>query len=406
MTIADAGRHWLHSVEADIERTTYEQYEQHLRLHIVPFLGSTKLTQFTVAAAKQFRDRLRKGDPTITPDELRKLVSRIRRRDRILTHEDLRRPPRSPAMVRGVMASLGALLAEALESEFIARNVVREMRRGGKKGKTQVKRQKRKLKVGVDIPTPDETRKMLAAARELADARLKDLAVAKANHRDDPSEENQAKVKFAELRLRTQVKWRVLLMTVVFTGPRASELRGLHWDDVDLDKNPKLHIRQRADRYNVIGKPKSAAGYREIPLTPTVSKELREWKLLCPRKEGDKLGFVFPNQKGNIDNLVNMMSRGIVPIMKAAKITKSAGIDGDGNPIVKVKYGGLHMLRHFFASWCINREADGGLELPPKVVQERLGHSSITMTMDTYGHLFPRGDDAAELAAAEKRLLG
>jgi integrase len=41
----------------------------------------------------------------------------------------------------------------------------------------------------------------------------------------------------------------------------------------------------------------------------------------------------------------------------------------------------------------------------PKVVQERLGHSSIMMTMDVYGHLFPRGDDSAELAAAERSLL-
>jgi integrase len=38
-------------------------------------------------------------------------------------------------------------------------------------------------------------------------------------------------------------------------------------------------------------------------------------------------------------------------------------------------------------------------------VQERLGHSSIVMTMDTYGHLFPRGDDGRELAAAEAALL-
>jgi integrase len=44
--------------------------------------------------------------------------------------------------------------------------------------------------------------------------------------------------------------------------------------------------------------------------------------------------------------------------------------------------------------------------LPAKVVQERLGHASILMTMDTYGHLFPRGDDGAELAAAEKAFLG
>ena len=48
----------------------------------------------------------------------------------------------------------------------------------------------------------------------------------------------------------------------------------------------------------------------------------------------------------------------------------------------------------------------GGLGLPPKVVQERMGHSSITMTLDTYGHLFPRGDDSSELAEAERVLLG
>ena len=47
----------------------------------------------------------------------------------------------------------------------------------------------------------------------------------------------------------------------------------------------------------------------------------------------------------------------------------------------------------------------GGLELPAKVVQERLGHSSIVMTLDTYGHLFPRGDDGSELAEAERALL-
>jgi integrase len=73
--------------------------------------------------------------------------------------------------------------------------------------------------------------------------------------------------------------------------------------------------------------------------------------------------------------------------------------------MVRAKYTGMHSLRHFFASWCINRRADSGLELPAKLAQERLGHASIAMTVDTYGHLFPRGDDPAELAAAEKALL-
>jgi integrase len=67
----------------------------------------------------------------------------------------------------------------------------------------------------------------------------------------------------------------------------------------------------------------------------------------------------------------------------------------------KAKYPGLHSLRHYFASWCANRKADGGLELPLRVVQARMGHATISMTADRYSHLFPEGDDSAELAAAE-----
>jgi integrase len=48
---------------------------------------------------------------------------------------------------------------------------------------------------------------------------------------------------------------------------------------------------------------------------------------------------------------------------------------------------------------------DNLLELPLKVVQARLGHASIQMTADVYGHLFPRGDDSAEMAAAERAFL-
>jgi integrase len=76
-------------------------------------------------------------------------------------------------------------------------------------------------------------------------------------------------------------------------------------------------------------------------------------------------------------------------------------VTADGQP----EYSSLHALRHFYVSWSIYRKVDGGLELPIKVVQGRLGHVSIKMTADVYGHLFPRGNDAAELAAAEKALL-
>jgi len=105
---------------------------------------------------------------------------------------------------------------------------------------------------------------------------------------------------------------------------------------------------------------------------------------------------VFPNGKGNVETYANIVGRGLQPAMTAAGVVTKSG---------QAKYTGLHSLRHFYASWCINRRVDGGLELPLKVVQARLGHASIQMTADTYGHLFPRGDDGSELAAAERAFL-
>jgi integrase len=182
-------------------------------------------------------------------------------------------------------------------------------------------------------------------------------------------------------------RWRPLLLTAIFTGLRASELRGLRWRDVDLKRN-ELHVHQRADRYGMIGPPKSEAGNRTVPLTPMVAAALREWKLACPRTEPS---LVFPSSQGGIEHHKTIVRSGLIPAQRRAG--------------VKAKYG-MHSLWHFFASWCINRKVDGGLELPPNVVQERLGHSSIVMTLDLYSHLFPRGDDAADLAQAEKFLLG
>jgi integrase len=195
----------------------------------------------------------------------------------------------------------------------------------------------------------------------------------------------------------------------IFTGLRASELRGLRWIDVDF-KSSEVHVRQRADRYREIGPPKSEAGERVVPIPPKVLGCLREWKLACPK---GRLDLVFPTGRGTIESHANLINRVLAPTMLAAKVTlikrDDAGevvVGEDGKPIHTAKYTGLHALRHFFASWCINRKADGGLELPAKIVQERLGHSTIVMTLDRYGHLFPRGDDAAELAAAETSLWG
>jgi integrase len=184
---------------------------------------------------------------------------------------------------------------------------------------------------------------------------------------------------------------RALLLTAALTGMRASELRGLRWSDVELTERV-IHVRQRADRYSVIGSPKSVTSRRTIPIGDMVANTLREWRLQCP-KGADNL--VFPTVAGRVMNPNRLSRSALDPAQIAAGV-----IDSDGRP----KYG-MHSLRHFYASWCINRKKDGGLELPPKTVQDRLGHASIVITLDRYGHLFPSSDDGAELATAERALF-
>ncbi len=328
VTVAEAGKLWLASCAAHgLEQSTLEQYRQHLDLHIVPHIGAVKLSRVMRPTVRAFQDSMREAGA-------------------------------STAMVRKVTVSLGSILADSQERGLVAHNAVREIRRG----KAQGGRQKRKLQVGVDIPTPAEVGAMLGHAR--------------------PG------------------KWRSVLTVAALTGMRASELRGLRWADVDL-KGRLIHVRQRADRYRAIGLPKSEAGQRAIPIGATVVNTLKEWKLACPKGE-----LVFPNADGAPLASAKLASYVLWPPQEAAGLTiETDKRDAEGQPIRSPKYMGMHALRHFYASWCINRKADGGLELPGKVVQERLGHSSITMTMDVYGHLFPSGDNGSELDAAEKALL-
>lgn len=148
-----------------------------------------------------------------------------------------------------------------------------------------------------------------------------------------------------------------------------------------------------------------------------VINALREWKLACPKRDtgnvdenGQKilaLELVFPNGQGKVEQLNNILRRGLHPAWVAAGIAIDTGeVDEKGKPVLAPRYTGAHALRHFYASWCINRKEDGGLGLPPKMVQERMGHSSIALTMDRYSHLFPKDDDGDEMAAAERAFLG
>ena len=132
---------------------------------------------------------------------------------------------------------------------------------------------------------------------------------------------------------------------------------------------------------------------RTVPLDETTLEALREWKLKSQYSKPDD--YVFGTRTGHVTSQDKMLDA-LLDVMKTAKL-----VDKDGNSLY-----GLHSLRHFFASWCINAEESGGRELPPKKVQELLGHSTIAMTLDLYGHLFPDKSDRSELNASVRQLLG
>lgn len=342
VTVEAASKLWIASTKAaGLERSSVEDYERHLRLHIIPFIGALRLNVLTTVRLRAYEDELRAAD-------------------------------RSPSMIKRIMTSLGTMLADAQERGLVIRNAAREMKsRRGSKASRQEKRQKGKLKVGLDIPLREEVKALLAVC---------------------------------------EGRWRPLMLVACFVGLRASELRGLRWKDIDFDKR-EIHVSQRADRFNDIGKPKSLSGERTIPVPPIVINALKEWRLACPRKDSGKLdddgmpikvlSLVFPTNTGKVDNLNNILKRGVHPLwIKAGVSVETGEVDEKGEPVLEAKYTGLHCLRHWFASWCINRREEGGLALPPKMVQERMGHSTIALTMDLYSHLFPRDDDGSELAAA------
>jgi integrase len=149
----------------------------------------------------------------------------------------LRDGKRSLAMRRKIITSVKTLLAFCQKRALVAQNVALPV-----KIKADDRAEQGPLREGVDYPSRAQMKLLMDNVKE---------------------------------------RWRPLLVVAMFTGMRASELRGLPWSDVDLDHGV-IHVRQRADRWNTIGKPKSKAGKRDIPLAPIVVNTLREWKVSCP----------------------------------------------------------------------------------------------------------------------------
>jgi integrase len=170
-----------------------------------------------------------------------------------------------------------------------------------------------------------------------------------------------------------------LVLTAALTGMREGELFGLQQEDVDLVSG-KIHVRHALKEIHgqlYLQEPKTALGTRVIDLPQLAVDALRE-HLERPRRHVSKdvAGYVFLSKNGRQLRRSNFCRTTWPNILKAAGLPRFP----------------FHSLRHTMASLLLVANVH------PKVVQERVGHASISTTMDTYSHMMP----SLQKEAAEK----
>lgn len=303
-TVGEAIHLWIERAVAEgLEVGTVQMYRQH-RQHLLSLIDSgTKLSRLTQARCEQLRDDLLK------------------------TH--------SRPMARKLLGTFKSAMKDARRRGLVAQNVSADTAIGAGG------RHRRRLEVGVDVPTPAEVRALLETAGPKA---------------------------------------RAMVALAALAGLRASELRGLGWSSLALGDEPAVTVVQRADFQALLGSPKSSSSRRKVPLGETAARAVKEWRLAQP--PGRCL--VFGTAADRPDMLSNLQRRLLTPLCAAAGTRRYA----------------WHGLRHYAVSAWLAAGID------PKTAQTWAGHGSLTLTLNTYGHVIPRPDDHQRIAVAERALLG
>jgi integrase len=165
-----------------------------------------------------------------------------------------------------------------------------------------------------------------------------------------------------------------LFYTALFTGMRRSELLGLKWSDIDFNTR-QIAVRRTLKRNKkgeiYITDNKTKTSKRTIKSTPTNAEVLRQLWENSKNRDHDDLVFAVDGEPPKPQSITRAWQAGC----KKAAVTMIT----------------FHDARHTHATLLLK----AGVH--PKVVQERLGHSSISMTLDTYSHVVPGMQEAAAM---------
>lgn len=169
--------------------------------------------------------------------------------------------------------------------------------------------------------------------------------------------------------------WQAFYILAVTTGMRCGELLGLKWKDLDLD-NGVVRVRRSLSLTKegfVFNPPKSAKSKRNIELIPQTVEAMIAHRDSETHTEGEDLVFGTNGEP----------TPWWIPQDHFKRVCRSLGFP---------KGTTLHTLRHTFATLLLIESVH------PKIVSEALGHSSITLTLDTYSHYVPSLQGVASAA--------
>lgn len=178
---------------------------------------------------------------------------------------------------------------------------------------------------------------------------------------------------FRKLIKSDEISYDLFFTIAFFTGMRMGEILALNWGDINLITNT-IHITKTAyfvNGINHINNTKTRAGTRHITINNKLARRLADWK-----EEQENLLKEFTTDTGSLQVIQSTP----IPMTKNMIDKKFKQILTRNNNLKKIR---IHDLRHSHASLLINQGEDY------LVVKERLGHASITTTIDTYSHLYP-----------------
>ncbi|HZR91736.1 MAG TPA: site-specific integrase [Gaiellaceae bacterium] len=167
-----------------------------------------------------------------------------------------------------------------------------------------------------------------------------------------------------------------LIRFACLTGMRQGELFALR--DRALDLRRSTVTVEGGAREGKLVPTKTVAGRRQVRLSGEALRVLREQ---LHAREPNELGLVFPTPNGSVWRKDNFMARVFRPAVRRAELAPLR----------------FHDLRHTYAALMIAAGAH------PKLLQAQLGHTSINVTLNTYGHLFP--DAFADVGDALDRIV-